>query len=121
MDSKQTVQQFLDNLFFDNEKAFEVVADDIRVNWPGFGMEDIVGKENLRNFFVESGPEKVLQQTIENLIEERDTVIADGKIVTIHKGKQETSYFADVYKLNNGKITSLISYMVLDKSNPENL
>ena len=41
MDNKQIAKQFLDNLFVDNDKAYEVVADDVRVNWPGFGMDDI--------------------------------------------------------------------------------
>lgn len=121
MNNKQTVQQFLNNLFVDNDKAFEVLSDDVRVKWPGFGMEDIIGKENLRSFFAEGGPEKVLEQSIENMIAEGETVIADGSIVTLTKGKQETSYFADVYQLNQGKIISLISYMVLDKSDSDNL
>ena len=29
-----------DNLFVDNDKAYEVAADEVRVNWPGFGMEE---------------------------------------------------------------------------------
>ena len=41
MDNKQIAKQFLDNLFVDNDKAYEVVADNVRVNWPGFGMDDI--------------------------------------------------------------------------------
>ena len=117
MDNKAIAKQFIDNLFVDNDKAYEVVADDVRVNWPGFGMEDIVGKVNLRNFLDNDGPQKVISQKINNLIGENDVVIGDGMIVTERNGKQETSHFADVYTVKNGKITRLNSYMVFDKNN----
>lgn len=116
MDNKQLAKQFFENLFVDNDKAYEVLADDIRVNWPGFGMDDIVGKESLRKFLDEGGPDRVLNLNIHNLIEEGDTVIADGSIITEKDGKEETSHFADVYKIKEGKIGSLSSYMVFDKS-----
>ncbi|UOE42321.1 nuclear transport factor 2 family protein [Chryseobacterium suipulveris] len=117
MDNKQIAKQFIDNLFVDNDKAYEVVAEDVRVNWPGFGMEDIVGKQNLRNFLDNGGPDKVISQKINNLICENNTVIGDGTIVTERNGKKETSHFADVYTIENGKITHLNSYMVMDKNN----
>lgn len=117
MDNKAVAKQFLDNLFVDNDKAYEVVADDVRVNWPGFGMEDLVGKEKLRNFLDNDGPDKVISQEFKNLICEGNVVIGDGSITTERKGKVETSHFADVYTVNNGKITNLISYMVVDQSN----
>ena len=117
MDNKAIAKQFIDNLFVDNDKAYEVVADDVRVNWPGFGMEDIVGKENLRRFLDNDGPQKVIHQKINNLIGEKDVVIGDGTIVTERNGKRETSHFADVYTVENGKITRLNSYMVFDKTN----
>ena len=116
MDNKQIAKQFLDNLFVDNDKAYEVVADDVRVNWPGFGMDDIVGKENLRKFFDEGGPDKVISQDVKNLIAEGDIVIGDGSVTTERNGKIETSHFADVYTIKNGKITNLISYMVMDQT-----
>lgn len=119
MDNKAIAKQFFENLFFDNDKAYEVVADDVRVNWPGFGMEDIVGKENLRKFLDDSGPEKVIDLKINNVLCENDTVIGDGTIITEREGKVETSHFADVYTVKDGKITRLNSYMVFDKSNPE--
>ncbi|MBW8360501.1 MAG: nuclear transport factor 2 family protein [Weeksellaceae bacterium] len=117
MDNKQIAKQFIDNLFVNNDKAYEVLADDVKVNWPGFGMDDIVGKENLRKFLDEGGPDRVLNQNIHNMIAEGDTVIADGNILTEKEGKQETSHFADVYKIHDGKIVSLCSYMVFDKRN----
>ncbi|MBA5629856.1 nuclear transport factor 2 family protein [Moheibacter lacus] len=117
MDNKAIVKQFLGNLFIDNDKAYEVVADNVRVNWPGFGMEDIVGKDNLRKFFENDGPDKVIEQKINNLLCENDTVIGDGTIVTERNGKVETSHFADVYTMKDGKIIRLNSYMVFDKTN----
>ena len=119
MDNKAIAKQFIDNLFVDNDKAYEVVADDVRVNWPGFGMEDIVGKQNLRDFLDNDGPDKVISQTINNLIGENDIVIGDGTITTERKGKVETSHFADVYTVKDGKITNLNSYMVFGKENQE--
>lgn len=50
MNNKEIAKQFIDNLFVNDDKAYAVVDENIRVNWPGFGMEDIVGKETLRNF-----------------------------------------------------------------------
>lgn len=117
MDNKAIAKQFIDNLFVNDDKAYEVLSDDVRVNWPGFGMEDIVGKENLRKFFEKDGPDKVIEQKINNLLCENDKVIGDGTIVTERNGKRETSHFADVYTIKNGKITRLNSYMVFDKSN----
>ncbi|MBW8361263.1 MAG: nuclear transport factor 2 family protein [Kaistella sp.] len=119
MDNKQIAKQFFENLFVDNDKAYEVLTEEVVVNWPGFGMDDIVGKENLRKFLDEGGPEKVLDLKINNILSEGDTVIADGSIVTEREGKRETSHFADVYKVKDGKIVSLNSYMVFDKSNNE--
>jgi ketosteroid isomerase-like protein len=117
MDNKQIAKQFIDNLFVNNDKAYEVLADDVKVNWPGFGMDDIVGKENLRKFLDDGGPDRVLNQNIQNMIAEGDIVIADGNILTEKDGKQEKSHFADVYKVRDGKIVSLCSYMVFDKGN----
>ena len=117
MDNKAIVKQFIENLFVDNDKAYSVVSDDVRVNWPGYGMDDIVGKENLQNFLSADGPDIVLDQKINHIIGEGETVIGDGTMVTERNGMKETSHFADVYKVQDGKITSLVSYMVPDKSN----
>lgn len=114
MDNKQIVKQFLENLFKDNDKAYEVVSDNVRVNWPGFGMDQIVGKENLRNFFEKGGPDKVISQEVKNLIAEGATVVGDGTIVTERNGEQETSHFADFYTITDGKISALVSYMVIN-------
>ncbi|TXF78928.1 nuclear transport factor 2 family protein [Chryseobacterium sp.] len=119
MDNKQITKKFFENLFVDNDKAYAVLAEDVVVNWPGFGMDAIVGKENLRKFLDDSGPEKVLDLKMNNILSEGDTVIADGSIITERAGKRETSHFADVYKVKDGKIVSLNSYMVFDKSNDE--
>lgn len=119
MENKAIVKQFIDNLFVNDDLAYETLSDDVIFNWPGFGMEDIVGKENLRKFFSEDGPDKVIEQKINNLIAEGNTVIGDGTIVTERNGKVETSHFADVYTVENGKITKAHSYMVMDKSNED--
>lgn len=116
MDNKTIAKQFIDNSFVDNDKANEVIADDIRVNWPGFAMEEIVGKQNLRNFLDNGGSDKVISQIVNNLIGEGNIVVGDGTIVTERNGKVETSHFADVYTVENRKITKLNSYMVMDQS-----
>lgn len=117
MDNKQIVKQFIENLFVDNDKAYSVVADNVRVNWPGFGMDAIVGKENLQKFLANEGPDKVLEQKINNIIAEGDIVIGDGTMITQRKGKREIAHFADVYTVKDGKIIDLNSYMVSDISN----
>ncbi len=115
MENKQIARQFIENLFINNDKAYEVVDPEIRVNWPGFGMDDIVGKDNLRSFLADGGPDKVIEQKINNIIAEGDIVIGDGTMITERKGKVETSHFADIYTIKNGKITDLKSYMVMDQ------
>lgn len=115
MDNKAIAKQFLENLFINDDKAYEVLADDVRVNWPGFGMEDVVGKDALKKFFAEGGPDKVIEQKVLNLVAEGNTVIGDGWIITERKGKTEKSHFADVYTIDDGKITHLNSYMVMDQ------
>ena len=117
MENKQIAKQFIENLFVDDDKAYEVLADDVCVNWPGFGMDDIVGKENLRKFLDDSGPDKIIEQKVNNIIAEGDIVIGDGTMITERNGKVETSHFADVYTIKNGKIIDLTSYMVMDQSN----
>lgn len=119
MDTKQIAKQFIENLFVNDEKAYEVVDENIRVNWPGFGMETLVGKEALKKFLDEGGPDRVIDQAVRNLISEGDTVIGTGTMTTERNGKTETSHFADVYTISNGKITALESYMVMDQANPE--
>lgn len=117
MDNKAIAKQFIENLFVDNDKAYEVVSDDVRVNWPGYGMEEIQGKENLKKFFENDGPDKVLDIKIHHILGENDTVIGDGTIITERKGKKEISHFADVYTIIERKIVQLNSYMVFDQSN----
>lgn len=117
MDNKQIAKQFLDNLFINNDLAYEVVDENIRVNWPGFGMEDLVGKQTLRNFLDEGGPDKVIEQNVTHLIAENDVVIGTGSMITERNGKTEKSHFADVYTIKNGKIIDLTSYMVMDQTN----
>lgn len=117
MDNKQIAGQFFNNLFVDNDKAYEVLADDVRVNWPGFGMDTLVGRERLREFMDRGGPDKVLGMEIRTLVAEDDTVVAVGNIRTERAGKVEQSHFADIYTVHDGKITSLESYMVFDKVN----
>ncbi len=117
MDNKEIARQFFENLFVNNDKAYEVLADDVRVDWPGFGMDTLVGRESLRRFMDESGPERVVDLQIRNLLAEGDTVIAAGSIRTERAGKEEQSHFADVYTVREGKITALQSYMIFDKGN----
>lgn len=117
MDNKEIARQFFENLFVNNDKAYEVLADDVRVDWPGFGMETLVGRDSLRKFMDDSGLDRVVDMQIRNLLAEGDTVIAAGSISTETAGKTERSHFADVYTVQNGKITALQSYMVFDKGN----
>lgn len=117
MNNKEVVKQFIENLFVNNEKAYASLADNVRVNWPGYGLDTIEGKQNLQSFLSKGGPDKVLHLTINNLVEEGDIVIGDGTITTERKGKIETSHYADVYTMKNGKISQLRSYMVFDKNN----
>ena len=38
MENKAIVKQFIDNLFVNDDLAYETLSDDVTFNWPGFGM-----------------------------------------------------------------------------------
>lgn len=115
MENKEIVKQFIDNIFDDNDKAYAVLSDDVKFYWPGFGMEPIVGKKAIQDFFAKGGPEKVLSQKTIDIFSHGDKVVGHGTTVVQHNGKEQTSHFADFYTLRNGKIADVYSYMVMDR------
>lgn len=115
MTNKETVSKFIENLITDHDKAAETFAENIRAEWPGSGMEPIVGREKLLKFFAENGHNEIISQKIETLIAEGDKVSGTGSVVSEKDGKKTTSHFADFYILKDGKIVDLKSFVIMDK------
>ncbi|MDO5511047.1 MAG: nuclear transport factor 2 family protein [Weeksellaceae bacterium] len=117
MSSKQLVQQFLDNLFVDNEKAYATLADNVEFYWPGYSQQPIRGKQAIIDFLAQGGPEKVVEQQVIDIWEHDNHVVGHGSMTTIRQGKTESSHFADFYTITAGKISHVRSYMVMDHAN----
>ncbi len=115
MNQKETVRQFNDFIFRDNDKAFAVLAEDVTMEWPGWGMEPLRGRDVIRTFMETNGPEEMTDITLQSLIEEGAEVIGHGHCTTVKDGKSGKSFFADCYTLRDGKIARIVSYMVMEK------
>ncbi len=113
MTHKEAVRQFNENLFKDHDKAFAVVAEDATMEWPGWSAEPLRGRDAVRKFLEENGPEEMTSLEFLGLIEEGAEVIGHGTCVTIRKGKEEKSFFADCYTFRDGRIAKMVSYMVM--------
>lgn len=50
------------------------------------------------------------------LVEEGSEVIGHGICVTERKGKREKCFFADCYTFRDGKISKVVSYMVMPQN-----
>lgn len=116
MDNKQIVKQFIEDLMTNREKAYEVFDENVKASWPGSAAPEIKGKTNLVKFFTENGHNTIVSIETHNLLEEGDRVFGNGIVVTERNGQKETSHFADIYTLKNGKITELCSYIVTDSN-----
>lgn len=120
MTQKEAVRHFNENLFNDNDKAFSVVAEDATMEWPGWSAEPLRGRDAVRKFLEETGPERMISLDLLGLVEEGSEVIGHGTCVTERKGKSEKCFFADCYTFRDGKIAQVVSYMVMEPNKENN-
>lgn len=98
----------------DLEKALSYMTEDVQMGWPGFFNLD-PGKAAIRQF-MKDAPE-IASDRIEDIITEGDKVAATGYVVSRHKdGSIRKSFFCDIYNMQHGKIKSIKSYMVFEKT-----
>lgn len=116
MTQKEAVRHFNEYLFKDNEKAFAVVAEDATMEWPGWSAEPLRGRDTVRKFLEENGPEKMISFDLLGLVEEGNKVIGHGIFNTVRQGKEEKCFFADCYTMRDGQIARVVSYMVMPQN-----
>ncbi len=109
---KKVNEGFAEN---DTEKILLYVADD--VSWTMPGAFDHVGKDAFRKEISNENFEGAPMITIKTEIAEGDYVAVEGEVKCRKKdGGMLNASFFDVYRLENGKIKEMRSY-VIEKNN----
>lgn len=92
----------------------ENAADDI--NWTVIGDFTLNGKDEVEAKLKEMGQSESLGLTMGNIIVNGDLAAAEGTLAMPDgKGGSKTYAFCDVYKLEQGKIKNMTSYVVEKK------
>ncbi len=100
----------------DTETILSCVADDVR--WVIAGFSTAVGKEEFRAAIHNEAFEGAPVITIKNEIGEGDYVAVEGTVQTKMKGGTFFNLlFHNSYRMENGKIKEMISYVVPEKTN----
>ncbi len=98
----------------DTEKILSYVADDVR--WDIFGMSTAMGKDEFRKELNNEAFEGLPVITIKNEIEEGNLVAVEGEVQCRKKGGGIfDAFFFDIYRLEDGKIKELRSYVIEKK------
>jgi ketosteroid isomerase-like protein len=98
----------------DNEKILLYVADDVR--WDIIGISAHVGKEAFSKEINNENFEGVPTITTKNEIGENDWVAVEGEVQCRKKnGGMLDAFFVDTYRLENGKIKEMRSYLIEKK------
>jgi ketosteroid isomerase-like protein len=100
----------------DVEAILSCVADDVR--WIVAGFSIAVGKEEFRKEIHNEAFEGVPVISIKNEIAEGDHVAVEGTVqATLKGGIKLPLLFHNTYKLKDGKIKEMTSYVVPEKAN----
>lgn len=98
----------------DTEKILSCLADD--VHWIMPGGFDLVGKNEFRKEVNNENFTGRPRITIKNEIEEGDLVAVEGEVQSEKKdGGIFDAFFFDIYRLENGKIKEMRSYVIEKK------
>lgn len=86
-------------------------ADDIR--WSMVGAHNLTGKDAIRKDMETNMPPQPPVFTIKHTIAEGEMVMCDGDMTMMQKdGKEWRGGYCDIYKMRDGKIQELSSYIV---------
>ena len=118
MTNKEIVKQLLSAfLKHDVEKALSYMSADVKMGWPGF-FDLEPGKEAIREFYKDIP--QMVSSKIGEFIEEGNTVVGTGMVTAKHQdGSLKNSFFCDIYKLENGMVSEIQSYMVFEAKKEE--
>ena len=102
----------------DNEKILRYIADDVR--WDIVGISTHIGKDAFDKEINNENFEGKPTITIKNEIAEGDMVSVEGEVQCAKKGGGILdAFFFDIYKLQDGKIKEMRSYLIeKNKINP---
>lgn len=110
--NKEIVQQVNDGFATgDVDLIMSHIADDVR--WDVVGISTAIGKDAFRKEVKNENFEGVPEITIHHAIEEGDRVAVEGEVTTRFKGGAVVElFFHNAYRLKEGKIKELRSYLV---------
>lgn len=110
-DNKQIVQAVNDAFSTGNlEGFFQLCTDDVR--WTMAGKRPTTGKEALRQMMANDdwNPPVI---NVRSTIAEGDMAVCEGNIsMSNKKGEQFEGVFCDIYRIEQGRIKELLSYIV---------
>lgn len=115
MTNKEIIQKVNDAFAAgDTDTILSFVADDVR--WDVVGFSTATGKEEFRREVENENFEGRPAITITSAIEEGDRVAVEGRVMTKPIGGDPVElYFHNAYRLENGKIREMRSYLVFPK------
>jgi ketosteroid isomerase-like protein len=98
----------------DTDTILSFVDDDVR--WDVLGFSTAIGREEFRREVENEGFEGRPVITITSAIEEGDRVAVEGRVLTKPAGGEPVELvFHNAYRLENGKIKEMRSYLVFPK------
>lgn len=115
MTNKEIIQKVNDGFAAgDTEAILAFVSDDVR--WDVVGISTAIGKEEFRKEINNEDFTGVPAITVTGAIEEGDRAAVEGTVLTTMKsGEIMELSFHNAYRLENGKIREMRSYLVFKK------
>jgi ketosteroid isomerase-like protein len=115
MTNKEIIQKVNDGFAAgDPEAILAFVADDVR--WDVVGISTAIGKEEFRKEIKNEGFQGVPKINVTGAIEEGDRVAVEGTVqATTKDGQIIDLFFHNAYRLEDGKIKEMRSYLVFQK------
>ena len=110
--NQQTIDLYMDGFRrSDRTQILGCLTED--VEWEIPGVFHIYGKDAFATHIVDDGFSGNPKITLQRMIEEGDTVVVEGAVVTPkNDGSQVSLVFCDVFDMRFGKIKRLISYLM---------
>ena len=111
-DNKETVRKVNESFAKNDRETFlSYCAEDI--SWSMAGAESLTGKEAVRRHMETNMGAQPPVFTFKHLIAEGDMVMCDGEMIMhLNDGKEWRGAYCDVYRMRDGKIQELNSYIV---------
>lgn len=111
-ENKKTIEKYMDGFIAsDHEKILSCLTEDIVWDMPGFFH--LNGKQAFDKEIENDNFEGRPTIKITRMIEENDTVVAEGSVQSkIKAGGMLDAVFCDVFHMENGKIKHLTTYLM---------